>query len=76
MMQMMLLLLTHKLLYLTGWVKMKKIIKVISCTIFLMVSGINVAAAGCIYNGYQYPVGTKVAGLTCQANGEWKWKYV
>jgi len=51
---------------------MKKIIKVISCTIFLMVSGINVAAAGCIYNGYQYPVGTKVAGLTCQANGEWK----
>jgi len=44
--------------------------KIIALTILMLVS--NIAIADCMYNGYLYPVGTVVGGLTCQADGTWK----
>ena len=31
-----------------------------------------IANANCWYNGYLYPTGTVVGGLTCQADGGWR----
>ena len=31
-----------------------------------------IAGADCIYNGKQYPEGTTIAGLVCQADGSWE----
>jgi hypothetical protein len=30
------------------------------------------AYADCMYQGKSYPTGTKLGGLTCQADGTWK----
>ena len=30
------------------------------------------AWADCLYQGRPYPTGTKIGGLTCQANGTWR----
>ena len=30
------------------------------------------AYADCIYKGKSYPTGTRLGGLTCQADGTWK----
>ena len=29
------------------------------------------SSADCIYNGFTYPTGTIINGLTCQADGTW-----
>ena len=38
----------------------------------LLTSMISLAEAGCWYNGHQYPTGTVIVGLVCQADGSWK----
>lgn len=40
--------------------------------IIVHISISQVVNADCWYNGYMYPTGTKIGGLTCQANGSWK----
>ena len=30
------------------------------------------AWADCVYQGKTYPTGTKIGGLTCQADGTWR----
>jgi hypothetical protein len=30
------------------------------------------AMADCDYDGYSYPTGTVIRGLTCQPNGTWR----
>ncbi len=32
----------------------------------------SVVSAGCMYGEYEYPTGTVIGGLTCQADGNWK----
>lgn len=41
--------------------------------IVLVLMLISTAAnADCYYNGYLYPTGANIGGLTCKADGTWK----
>jgi len=42
-------------------------IAVIICLSFASVT----VSADCLYNGYLYPTGAVIGGLTCQADGTW-----
>ncbi len=43
--------------------------KYIIAALFILNS--TVVFADCTYDGYSYPTGTVVGGLTCQADGSW-----
>ena len=44
--------------------------KTLVFTIAMLLAG--QAHAGCYYNGYTYPTGTIINGLTCQSDGSWR----
>ena len=44
---------------------------VISITLLFFLL-IGQATAGCLYQGKDYPAGTKINGLECQKDGKWK----
>ncbi len=47
--------------------------KILMTLTLLMTLGFATGAwADCVYQGTSYPTGTKIAGLTCQANGTWR----
>jgi hypothetical protein len=44
-----------------------------SILVFLISCGFASGAwAACLYQGNAYPTGTKIGGLTCQADGTWR----
>ena len=38
----------------------------------ILLLGVSSLADACWYNGFNYPEGTVVAGLVCNADGSWK----
>jgi hypothetical protein len=48
--------------------------KKLTCLIVLVcATWVSIAAhANCIYQGRSYATGTKIASLTCQADGSWR----
>jgi hypothetical protein len=47
-------------------------LKIVVLTAFLAFAAAPAAWADCVYQGKSYPTGTKIGGLTCQADGTWR----
>lgn len=47
--------------------------KCLAALMLLIAAGFASSAwADCVYQGKKYPTGTKIGGLTCQADGTWR----